>query len=356
VLTFNSQFADALQTALQLAESHLSKLDSSSVAATVDLATLRHRLSKKLSDDSLPHAQVISELAADVAGGILGTAGGRFFGWVIGGCLPAALAADWLTSTWDQNAALHFCSPAAALVEEITGNWLKEILGLPQTASFGFVSGCTMAHVTCLAAARHALLENGGWNVEERGLCGAPQIRFLASEQFHGATARATRFLGFGSSQYTALPTDDHGRVQPRSLARELQREPAVPAIVLLQAGDINTGHFDPFCDPIPLAKSHKAWVHIDGAFGLWANASPRCQNLAKGVEHADSWATDGHKWLNVPFDSGFAFVAHPEAHHAAMSLRAPYVTFSTEARDQIDWNPEWSRRARGFPAYAAIR
>jgi glutamate/tyrosine decarboxylase-like PLP-dependent enzyme len=352
----NAQFTDALHTALQLAETHLNNLAASPVAATTDLPTLRHRLAKQFRSESLPPAQVISELAADVAGGILGTAGGRFFGWVIGGSLPAALAADWLTSTWDQNAPLHSCSPAAAIVEEVSGQWLKEILGIPASASFAFVSGCQMAHVTCLAAARHALLASSGWNVEEQGLSGSSSIRILAGDQRHGALDRAMRLLGLGSSQLTALPTDDRGRMRPSALESELQRDSSSPTIVLLQAGDIHTGAFDPFCDLIPLAKAHKAWVHIDGAFGLWAAGSPQYKHLVDGVEQADSWATDGHKWLNVPFDSGFAFVAHPEAHRAAMSHRAPYLTFNAEARDQIDWNPEWSRRARGFPTYAALR
>lgn len=349
-------FTNALQTALQLAQSHLENLETSSVATTTDVQTLRARLGRPLRDDGLPPEQVIAELAADVEGGIIGSASGRFFGWVIGGSLPAALAADWLVSSWDQNATLSACSPATAVVEEITAQWLKEILGLPATASFAFVSGCQMAHITCLAAARHALLAKTGWNVEEEGFCWAPRIRILASDARHGALDRAVRLLGFGSSHIVNLPTDALGRVFPDALERELQRNPGSPAIVALQAGEINTGSFDRFAELIPLAHAHNAWVHIDAAFGLWAAASPQHKHLVEGIEHADSWATDGHKLLNVPFDSGFAFVAHPEAHRAAMSHRAPYLIISSETRDQIDWNPEWSRRGRAFPAYAALR
>lgn len=344
-------FRPALQTAFEAALAHLENLDKTPVAATVDLATLRERLGKRLADEGLPPDQVVAELAADVQDGIIGFAGGRFFGWVVGGSLPAALAADWLTSAWDQNAVLYASGPAASVVEETAGAWLKEILGLPHQASFAFVSGCQMAHLTCLASARHALLEKHGWDVEERGLYGAPRIRILASTQRHGSIERALRLLGLGREHLTTLD-----RMQPDVLKSALQDAPASRAIVVLQAGDINTGACDDFAALIPVAKSHNAWVHVDGAFGLWAAASPRYKHLVKGVEQADSWATDGHKWLNVPFDSGYAFVAHPDAHRAAMSHSASYLTFDATARDATHWVPEWSRRARGFSTYAALR
>lgn len=342
-------FQPALQTAFEAALAHLENLDKTPVAATADLETLRERLGRPLSDDELPAEQVLADLIADVQGGIVGFAGGRFFGWVVGGALPAALAADWLTSAWDQNAVLYASGPAAAVVEEIAGAWMKDILGLPQPASFGFVSGCQMAHLTCLASARHALLKRHGWDVEQQGLYGAPPIRILASDQRHGSIERALRLLGMGRAHITTLD-----RMQPDALESALQHEPT--AIVILQAGDINTGAFDDFAQLIPIAKSHNAWVHIDGAFGLWAAASPRYKHLVQGVEQADSWATDGHKWLNVPFDCGYAFVAHPEAHRAAMSHNASYLSFDTAARDATHWVPEWSRRARGFSTYAALR
>ena len=352
----DSDFRKTLDAAFNHAVSHLENLDQTSVAATVDLETLRARINKSLARAGVAPDQVIHDLATDVAGGLLGSAGGRFFGWVIGGALPAAVAADWLTSTWQQNSALYACSPAAAVVEETVGVWLKEILGLPQKASFGLVTGCQMAHVTCLAAARHALLKKYGWDVESHGMFGAPAIRILSSSERHGSFERAVRLLGFGQSQITLLPTDSEGRLVPEALEDELKKDAAAPTLVLLQAGDINIGAYDSFETLIPIAHRYAAWVHVDGAFGLWAGASPRLRRLVKGIEAADSWATDGHKWLNVPFDSGFAFVADPEAHRASLSIRAAYLTHAADARDQVDWNPEWSRRARGFPAYAALR
>lgn len=349
-------FRKTLERAFNQAVNHLESLDETSVAATADLATLRARLNKPLTNAGVAPERVIQELNADVAGGLLGSAGGRFFGWVIGGALPAAVGADWLTSVWQQNSALYACSPAAAVVEETVGAWLKEILGLPETASFALVTGCQMAHVTCLAAARHALLRRRGWDVESQGMFGAPAIRILSSSECHGSFERAVRLLGFGQSQVKLLPVDDQGRLVSEALEKELKKDTAAPTLVLLQAGDINIGAYDDFERLIPIAKRYAAWVHVDGAFGLWAGTSPRFRHLVKGIEVADSWATDGHKWLNVPFDSGFAFVADAEAHRASLSIRASYLTHAADARDQVDWNPEWSRRARGFPAYAALR
>ena len=353
--TRDLELKETLETAQYHALSFLKNLERCA-AATVDLGTLRKRLSKPLSNAGIPPEQVITELVRDVEGGLLGSAGGRFFGWVIGGSLPAALAADWLTAAWDQNAALYACGPAAAVVEEVAAGWLKELLGLPAPASFAFTSGCQMAHATCLAAARHALFKERGWDVEQQGLYGAPPVRLLSSVQRHGSIERAVRLLGLGLEQLIHLPSDSQDRLDPTALERTLEAAPSSPTILLLQAGDINIGAFDEFESLIPLAKRHGAWVHVDGAFGLWAAASPRYRHLLKGVAAADSWATDGHKWLNVPFDCGYAFVAHPEAHRASMSHRAAYLTHDEAARDEIDWNPEWSRRARGFPTYAALR
>ena len=350
------QFKEPLEAASRLALSYLAHLDSAPVAPTVGLDELRRRLGKPLNDTGTPAEQVITELAADVEGGIMGSAGGRFFGWVMGGSLPAALAADWLTSAWDQNAASYAAGPAAAVVEEVAGAWLKEIFGLPASASFALVTGCQMAHATCLAAARHAVLRKRGWDVEQRGLYSAPTIRLLSSSERHGAFERAVRFLGLGLQQVTYLPTDEQGLLRADALEKALRADPESPAIVLLQAGDINIGAYDAFEILIPIAKRYGAWVHVDGAFGLWAAASPRFRHLVKGVEAADSWATDGHKWLNVPYDCGYAFVADRDAQQASMSYRAPYVTYTANARDQNDWNPEWSRRARGFATYAALR
>jgi glutamate/tyrosine decarboxylase-like PLP-dependent enzyme len=348
-------FLGALNVAVDNAILHLEQLGDSSVAATRSAAELRAQLDRPLAKTGLPAQQVIAELARDVQGGLLGSAGGRFFGWVIGGALPAAVAADWLTSSWQQNAGLYACSPAAGVVEETVGRWLKDLLGLPDRASFALVTGCQMAHVTCLAAARHGLLRKHGWDVETLGLYGAPPVRILTSNALHGSFERAVRLLGFGTSHIRVLATDDQSRLIPAALEDELKKSDG-PTLVLLQAGDINIGAFDAFESLIPIAKRYRAWVHVDGAFGLWAAASPQLRHLLKGVEAADSWATDGHKWLNVPFDSGFAFVADSESHRASLSLRAVYLTHAADARDQMDWNPEWSRRARAFPAYAAIR
>ncbi|MBV8638253.1 MAG: aspartate aminotransferase family protein [Candidatus Eremiobacteraeota bacterium] len=329
--------------------------DDGAVNATVDAETLRNRFYVTLPAQGRQPEDVVDHLCSAAEGGLLRSNGGRFFAWVIGGTLPSALAADWLTAAWDQNAALYACSPAAAIVEEAAGAWLKELLALPQHATFAFVTGCQMAHVTCLAAARHALLAKHGWDVERNGLFGAPRVRVISSDRRHASIDRALRMLGFGSESLVLLEPDVDETLEPGAVEEALAFEPQTPKIVLLQAGDINTGAFDRFDRVIPIAKRYGAWVHVDGAFGLWAAASERYAHLTRGVDGADSWATDGHKWLNVPFDSGYAFVADAESHRAAMSIRAPYITAHAQARDQIDWNPEWSRRARGFATYAAL-
>ena len=352
-------FREPLELAFRNALAHLEGLETSPVAPRASFEELRARMTRPLTDEGVAASQVIDELVADTAGGIMGNAGGRFYSWVIGGVVPAALAADWLTSTWDQNAGIYVSAPAAALAEEISAAWMKELLGIPADASFAFVTGCQMAHVTALAAARHGVSARAGWNVEERGLCASPAIRVYASKERHGSVKRAVRFLGLGSDNLIGLGTDGEGRLLASTLDAALSAHARdsgnSPAIVVLQAGELNTGVFDDFETLIPIARRYGAWVHIDGAFGLWANASPRFRHLTVGVGAADSWATDGHKWLNVPYDCGYAFVADAEAQRAAMSYQASYLMASA-ARDEIDWNPEWSRRARGFATYAAIR
>jgi glutamate/tyrosine decarboxylase-like PLP-dependent enzyme len=335
---------------------YLDRLDSAPVAATATLEQLRARLARPLVDDGVDSARVIDELVTDVDGGLIGSAGGRFFAWVIGGSLPASLAADWLTSTWDQNAGIYACSPAAGVVEEVCGGWLKALLRLPPNASFAFVTGTQMAHVTALAAARHSQLARRGWDVEQRGLTSAPAIRVLCGAERHGTVDRAVRLLGIGSDSIVPLPLDDRNAMRVDGLRRALDDGGNAPTIVVLQAGELNTGAFDPFGELIPLAHEHGAWVHVDGAFGLWAAASPRYRHLMEGAALADSWSTDGHKWLNVPYDSGYAFVADAGAHFASMTHRSSYMMHEGDARDQVDYNPEWSRRARGIASYAAIR
>ena len=345
-----------LERATELALAYLESLDEAAVCTTATLEELRRRFAQPLPDAGADPVTVIDDLARDAAGGLLGSAGGRFYGWVIGGSLPAALAADWLTAAWDQNAGLYACAPAAAVVEEVCGTWLKDVLGLPAAASYALVTGCQMAHVTCLAAARHALLARMGWDVNRDGLSGAPAIRVLTSSEVHGTSIRAAKLLGIGTANIKVLPSDTASRLAPGVLGEALAQEPGQPTIVVLQAGDVNCGAFDPFPELIPMAHKAGAWVHVDGAMGLWCNAAPELRHLLQGVELADSWATDGHKWLNVPYDCGYAFVAHPEHHRAGMEHRASYLVHAEDVRDELDWNPEHSRRARGFATWAALR
>jgi glutamate/tyrosine decarboxylase-like PLP-dependent enzyme len=345
----------ALDAALRHSLEHLETLNDTPVGATRSLESLRQSLFRPLSDEGLDAAQVVEELAADAKGGLHGTAGGRFYAWVIGGALPAAVAADWLTSAWDQNAGMFTVAPAAAIVEEAAGTWIKDLLHLPASASFALVTGGQMASTTGLAAARHRVLQNAGWDVERRGLFGAPPIRVVTGAHRHATILRALRLLGMGTECLIELPLDAEGRLQPNALKEELSKNPGAPTIVLMQAGDVNIGAFDDFDTLMPIARQSRAWVHIDGAFGLWAAASPAYRHFLKGADQADSWATDGHKWLNVPYDCGYAIIADADAHRAAMSQHAEYL-LPSEARDQVDWTPEFSRRARGFATYAAIR
>lgn len=345
---------------LQLATAHAAKfletLDSQPIAASASLPELRQSLGKPLPEAGIAPEAVIDELIRDAEGGILRSGSGRFFGWVIGGTLPVALAADWLTAAWDQNGASNLTSPAMAVAEEVCGEWAKELLGIPATASFAFVTGCQMAHTTALAAARHKLLEDRGWDVEAKGLSGAPRLRILTTESRHESIIRSVRLLGIGAEAIHYVPADNLGRMDIAALEAALGQAGDDPVVVCLQAGDLNTGVFDPFERACRVAHAAKAWVHVDGAFGLWAATSERHRHLLAGADQADSWATDGHKWLNLPFDSGFVFVAHPAAHRASFAQAASYSVPKEELRNQKDWNPEWSRRGRVFPAYAAIR
>ncbi|MET9860888.1 aminotransferase class V-fold PLP-dependent enzyme [Streptomyces smyrnaeus] len=318
---------------------------------------LVERFDDVLPESGVPDERAVDELSANVDDGLVVTNGGRYFGFVEGGVLPAALAADWLTSTWDQNAAFHALSPAAAAVEEVCRRWLVDLLGLPASASVGFTSGAQMANLIGLAAARHHLLAQCGWDVERRGLSGAPTLTVLASQSRHATIDRALRLLGLGTSALSAVPTDDQGRMRPRELAQALDAHRGLdrPLLVCAQVGNVNSGACDPVGEISRMAHAAGAWVHVDGAFGLWAAAAPSLQHLVPGVGAADSWAVDAHKWLNVPYDSGIAFCAHPDAHRAAMTLSADYLT-TTGHRDGADWTPESSRRARAFATWAALR
>ncbi|MFO7280262.1 MAG: aminotransferase class V-fold PLP-dependent enzyme [Thermoanaerobacterales bacterium] len=354
-----SPFDAPLEVAARRARDWVRGLPDRPVGARAGLADLRAALDVPLTDEGADPATVVRELADASEPGLVATGSPRYFGFVIGGALPAALAADWLASAWDQNAGLHVGGPAAAVVEEIAGRWVLDLLGLPAGASFGFVTGCQMAHVTALAAARNDVLARAGWDVERQGLVGAPPVRVLAGEARHATLDRALRLLGLGTDAVEPVACGPDGRVRLDALAERLGRPGAAgPTIVCAQVGEVNTGAVDPVAEICDLAHDHGAWVHVDGAFGLWAAASPALRPLVAGVERADSWATDFHKWLNVPYDSGFAACAHPASHRAAMGTRADYLVHAEPdgPRDQMDWNPEFSRRARGFAVYAALR
>jgi glutamate/tyrosine decarboxylase-like PLP-dependent enzyme len=342
----------------ELAIDFLSTLPDRPVGTRVTRDELLASLGGPLDDEGIPAIEVIERLAEAADPGLVAMAGPRFFGFVIGGSLPAALAADWLTSTWDQNAGLFVAGPAASVVEEVAGAWLIDLLGLPEGTSIGLTTGCQMAHLTCLAAARHAVLERAGWNVEDDGLFGAPEIAVVVGAEAHATIGTALQYLGLGRTRATIVETDDQGRMRVDALEAALP-DAETPLIVCLQAGNVNTGAFDPMDQAIDLirARSPRAWIHVDGAFGLWAAATPAYRHLVAGHDRADSWATDGHKWLNVPYDSGYAFVRDPVQHRAAMSPpSASYIVYGAAERDEFHWVPEYSRRARGFATYAALR
>jgi aromatic-L-amino-acid decarboxylase len=333
----------------------LEGLDRSRVAATASRLELLSRLDVPLTDEGVAPEVVIDDLAAAVEGGLTGSATGRFFAWVIGGALPSAVATEWLMSAWDQNAANYATSPVSSVVEEVAGKWLLDVLRLPADASFGFTTGCQTAHFTALSAARDHLLRQRGWDVGERGLAGSEPIRVFATAMHHVSIDRALRYLGIGARQLQVLPVGADGRLDPLTLETALAGGSG-PTIVALNAGDLNLGVFDPFTTLVPLAHRYGAWVHIDGASGLFARASARFDALTEGVDLADSWAADGHKWLNVPQDCGFVAVRDREAHRRGLTIFDSYLVLETAARDELDWNPEWSRRSRGFPVYAALR
>jgi glutamate/tyrosine decarboxylase-like PLP-dependent enzyme len=344
-----------LRVAAKHAEAFLATLDERPVAARVDAAGVRGALGGPLPVRGEDPAAVIDALVAGAEPGLVGTAGPRHFGFVVGGALPAALAADWLVSAWDQCAAFHSLSPAAAAIEEVASAWTLELLGLPASASVGFVTGGQGANTTCLAAARHAALARVGWDVERDGLIGAPRLRVLCGEQAHATIHTALRLLGLGSETAVRIPADDQGRMDPAELRRTLAADDG-PAIVCVQAGNVSTGAFDAFEPIADACAAHGAWLHVDGAFGLWAAAAPATRHLTRGVERADSWAVDAHKWLNVPYDGAMAIVSEPAHHVAAMSLAGPYLVATPGQRDSTNYVPESSRRARAVPVYAAIR
>ncbi len=307
-------------------------------------------------EHGLPAEAVLEELVTRATPGLHASTGPRFFGWVIGASHPAGVAADWMTSTWGQNVGNHQAAPAASAAELVAGRWLVDILGLPAESSVGFVTGATMANLVGLAAGRSEVLRRVGWDVEADGLFGAPPIRVVVGEDVHVSALSALQFLGLGHARVTRIATDAEGRMIPEALQAALAGTTG-PLIVMLQAGQINTGASDPFPEIVPIARAHGAWIHVDGAFGLWAQASPAYAHLAAGVELCDSWATDGHKWLQTPYDCGFAIVRDPEAHRRAMAFGASYLpAVAAGERDPTHYVPELSRRARGFTTWAMLR
>jgi glutamate/tyrosine decarboxylase-like PLP-dependent enzyme len=344
-----------LRRTAELAADFLESLDDRPVFPHTSVDELRASLGGPLPAGPTDPEEVVEQLAAAADAGLVAMASGRYFGFVIGGGLPAALAADWLTSAWDQNAGLYVGGPSASVVEQVVRGWVCDLLGLPADASIGFVTGTQMGSVTALAAARHRVLERAGWDVARDGLAGGPRVRVLVGEKRHVTIDRALRLLGLGTAE--TVRADSQGRLDAEALQRALQSGGG-PTIVCAQAGEVNTGAFDPLDEIADLTEQHDAWLHVDGAFGLWAAASPSLRHLVAGVDRADSWITDAHKWLNVPYDSAFVLCADPEAHRAAMTVSASYlIQDNTRAvRDQVDWVPEFSRRARGFAVYAALR
>jgi len=315
-------------------------------------------LGGELPSGPTPPADVVEQLVAAVDGGLMSTAGPRFFGFVIGGSLPGAVAADLLATGWDQCAFNGVLSPAAAAAESVAGGWLKQLLGLPASASVGFVTGAQAANTAGLAAARHQVLADAGWDVEQRGLVDAPPVRVVASVERHATVDRSLRLLGLGNDAVVPVRADANGAMDMADLAAVLDglADGGAPPIVALQAGNVNTGACDDLRAGSELAHRHGGWAHVDGAFGLWAAASPSLRHLLDGVGLADSWGCDGHKWLNVPYDSAFAFCARPAVHSTSMSYSAPYLTGSGAVSGMADLTAESSRRARGFPVWAALR
>ena len=326
------------------------------VGARATRDELRTALRVPLTTDGENADAVVDALASLGDRGALACAGPRYFGFVIGGSLPVSLATDWLVSTWDQNPGIYATSPLISVVEETAREYLLDLFDLPRESGLGFVTGCQMANFTGLAAARHGMLRRVGWDVEEEGLIGAPRINLITSAESHVTVDVAMRYLGFGTRHLLRVETDEQGRMRADRL-RRLMDNISGPTIICAQAGNVNTGAFDPLREIAAIAKEHNAWLHIDGAFGLWARASRSLAHLAAGIELGDSWATDAHKWLNVPYDCGVAIVRHAEDHRASMTTSAAYlVQTSGVERDAVDWVPEFSRRARGVPVYAALR
>jgi glutamate/tyrosine decarboxylase-like PLP-dependent enzyme len=347
-------YDDALRVAAARSQEWLNQLPDRSVPPRVTADEIRERALALLGEPPPTAAEVVEELAGLGEPGLMAINSGRFFGWVMGGVLPAALGADWLVSSWDQNNGMRAATPGVAGIEEAAGRWLVRLLGLPAESAVGFATGATTANVACLAAARHAQLAKVGWDVEQDGLAGGPPVRVIVGADSHASVHLALRYLGLGAPQ--RVDVDDQGRIRVDALARALDGVPAnTPTVVCLQAGNLHSGAFDPTDALAPLAHQQGAWVHVDGAFGLWAAAAPELGHLVTGLDQADSWATDAHKTLNTPYDCGITIVRDAGALQAAMGIRASYL-FSADELDPLDVTLEMSRRARGVPVWAALR
>ncbi len=345
---------ELFRQAADYAADFVETLDSRPIRDSAEAEELYAALGGPLQEEGLEDRAVLASLVEASEAGLVASPSGRYFGFVVGGSLPAATAADWMATAWDINAGGWTLGSAAMVVEEVARGWIAELLGLPPGVSAGFVTGCQMAHVTALAAARHHVLARVGWDVAADGLADAPRLRVVVGEKRHVTVDRALRLLGIGASSLLVVPADDQGRLR----VEELPDLAGGPTIVCGKAGEVNTGSIDDLEAIADAVEGTGAWFHVDGAFGLWAAASPQLRHLIRGVERADSWATDCHKWLNVPYDSGIAFCAHPEAHRQAMAVTASYLVLQDDPlrRDALDWGPEFSRRARGFAVYAALR
>jgi glutamate/tyrosine decarboxylase-like PLP-dependent enzyme len=350
----NDAYTEALDRAREHALAWLASLPSRRVAPSATSDEIEAGLPATLADEPLDAAAVVDELVRVAEPGLMAMPSGRFFGWVIGGTLPAALAADWLVSSWDQNAVLRYASPSMAAIEDVAGHWLLDLLGLPAASGVGFTTGATMANFVGLAAARRAVLERAGWNVDADGLNGAPRVRVFVGVERHASVDISLRYLGLGRP--VAIDADDQGRLRVDALAAALQGDDG-PTIVVLQAGNLHSGASDPMREAIEVAHAHGAWVHVDGAFGLWAAASERLREQLDGIELADSWATDAHKTLNVPYDCGVAIVARPDILRSTFAMETSYLIQEGHGvSDPFERVPELSRRARGVPVWAALR
>ena len=340
-----------LETAADYAISYLDGLGARSVAPTREAVAGLEVFREPLPDQPTDPETVLRLLNEYGSPATMAMAGPRFFGFVVGGSLPPALAANWLAGAWDQNSALYRVTPATALLEHVALGWLLDIFDLPAACGGAFVTGATVANFTAVAAARHAVLASVGWDVEADGLFGGPPITVVAGEEAHPTLLKSLGLLGLGRKRVVRVPVDSQGRMRPDALP-PLPK----PSVVCVQAGNVNTGAFDPIREICERVHTADGWVHVDGAFGLWAKAAPSRAHLAAGIEDADSWATDAHKWLNVPYDSGLAFVRDADALQAAMAVTAAYLPTLGEERNPSDYTPELSRRARGIEVWAALR